>query len=429
MEKNSNKIINAWCSYDIGNSAYNLIISTVLYPIYYSEVTKAYFNSENINFLRIELKNTVLYEYAIALGYLVVILVTLLFSGIVDVGGYRKGFMKIFTYIGALSCSGLYWFTGGNIVFGIVLPALAVVGYAGSLVYYNSFLPIIATKDKHDVISARGFSFGYAGSMLLLLGSLVMIEGFEAFGFNDKLDAVRTSFLVVGVWWAGIAQISFFHLKDYPSHQEKNKGILLQGFREIGEVYKSIKGDRNTGLFLLSFFMFSMGVQTIMLIAPLFGKTELNITGTKLIITVIIIQIVAIVGALVFGKISARYGNKRSLLIMIVIWILSCWYAYFITSEYQFYVLAAFVGFVMGGIQSQARSTFSKMIPKDSNKTASYFSFYSNTEKLAVVLGMASFAFLEELTGNMRLSAILLSVYFILSFIILVRTSLKSTDN
>lgn len=424
LEKNNPKVINAWCSYDIANSAYNLIITTALFPIYYQEVTKQAFGGDMLNFLGLHLKNTVLYDYAIAAAYFLIIVLTPLLSGIADLGGFRKTFMRIFTMIGAASCFLLYWFKGANIGFGITLVALAVVGYAGSLVYYNSFLPIVATPDKQDKVSARGFSFGYAGSMLLLIFNLYTIENYQKFGFDGKLDALRFSFLEVGIWWLLVSQVAFWFLKEYPAKFTFRTSVFSKGFKEMLMVFKSVRKQTSTTRFLLAFWFFSMGVQTIILVATLFGSIELGITGSKLIVTILIIQVLAIVGATLFGIVSSRWGNKLSLSIMLIVWVLVCVMAYFITTDVEFFILAGFVGMVMGGIQSQARSTYSKLIPEDTTDTASYFSFYDITEKFAIVIGMFCFGFIEQLTGSMRNSTLLLSAFFLISLILILTTKL-----
>jgi UMF1 family MFS transporter len=323
--------------------------------------------------------------------------------------------MQMFTFIGAFSCIALYWFNGHNILWGVLFPALAVMGFAGSLVYYNSFLPIIATPDRHDKISARGFSWGYAGSMLLLIINLICIENYRMLGFSGKLEAVRFAFLEVGIWWLVISQIAFRNLKEYNADIDLNRSLFAKGFKEIIKVFKALQNQKKMRLFLLAFLLFSVGVQTIILVATLFGSKELGITGSKLIITILLIQILAIVGATLFGRVSMWLGNKISLIIMLFIWILVSAAAYIIQTDTHFFILAAMVGLVMGGIQSQARSTYSKMIPEDSIDTSSYFSFYDITEKAAIVFGMLSFGFLEQLTGSMRMSAVFLGVLFLLS--------------
>jgi len=426
---NSPKVINAWCSYDIANSAYMLSVNTVLYPIFYQQVTRKAFGSEMVTFIGLNIKNTVLYEYAIALGYFIVILMTLSLSGIADMGGYRKRFMQFFTLLGSLACMGLFFFKGENIMLGLFLPMLAVLGFAGSLVYYNSFLPIIATPDQHDRISAKGFSFGYAGSMLLLIFNIFSLQNYQLFGFSDSLEAIRFSFIEVGVWWLAVSQIAFYYLREEHKVVHWDAGIFARGFHEVFNVFGYIKKHKSMYRFLLSFFFFSMGVQTIIIVASLFGKVELGITDTKLIMTILIIQAVAILGAFIFGRVSTRFGNRTSLLWMLAIWVFICISAYYVHDEYQFYVLSALVGLVMGGIQSQARSTWSKLIPSDTTDTASYFSFYDSTEKLAIVIGMLGFGIIEQITGSMRNSALLLSLFFVVSFLIIAFTKLKKEES
>ncbi len=425
---NSPKLLNAWCSYDIANSAYILSVNTVLYPIFYQEVTKKASGSEMVAFLGMNIRNTVLYEYAIALGYFLVILLTLSLSGIADLGGYRKQFMKVFTFIGSFACMGLFFFTGANLELGLILPMLAVLGFAGSLVYYNSFLPLIATPDLHDRISARGFSFGYAGSMILLIFNIITLQNYQWFGFADGLEAVRFSFILVGIWWLAVAQIAFYYLREERRPVSFKLNLLGKGFHEISAVFRYINQHKTMSRFLLAFFFFSMGVQTIIIVASLFGKAELGITDSKLIMTILIIQAVAILGAFIFGRVSSRFGNRTSLLWMLGIWIFICISAYKVNTEMQFFILSAMVGMVLGGIQSQARSTWSKLIPTGTSDTASYFSFYDSTEKLAIVIGMLSFGLIEHVTGSMRNSALLLSGFFLVSFLIIVFTKLKREE-
>jgi UMF1 family MFS transporter len=323
---------------------------------------------------------------------------------------------------------GLFFFTGENIGLGLLLPMLAVLGFAGSLVYYNSFLPIIATPDRHDRISAKGFSFGYAGSMILLMFNIFSLQNYQLFGFSDSLEVIRFSFIEVGIWWLAVSQIAFYYLREERKAVHWDFTIFTRGFHEVFNVFSYIKKHKTMYRFLLSFFFFSMGVQTIIIVASLFGKAELGISDTMLIITILIIQAVAIMGAFIFGKISTRYGNRTSLMWMLAIWIFICFSAYKVNTEYQFYVLSALVGLVMGGIQSQARSTWSKLIPSNTTDTASYFSFYDSTEKLAIVIGMLGFGIIEHITGSMRNSTLLLSLFFIVSFLIIAFTKLKKEE-
>lgn len=410
---NNTKIIRAWCSYDVANSVYNLIISTVLFPIYYTTVTRQAFSGDTIPVLGMNFKNTVLYDYVIALAYFVVVLLSPILSGIADYTASKKRFMQFFTYLGASACFGLYWFTGQNIGYGLLLAALAVTGYAGSLVFYNSFLPLIASPHRHDSISARGFSWGYGGSVLLLVINIVTIETFSFWGFSDKLQALKFSFLLVGIWWAAVSGFAFVYLKDEPVKGRSKRHFMVNGFHELVLVAKELRQIKDGIKFLAGFFFYSIGVQTIILVAALFGSSELQIPSERMIFTIILLQLVAMAGAHLFAWVSKIKGNRTSISIMLLVWIAVCISAFLIYSEYQFYLLAGAVGLVMGGIQSQSRSAFSKLIPQGTTDTASYFSFYDVTEKLAIVFGMFLFGFTEHLTGSMRFSALVFSLFFI----------------
>ncbi|MEN7548437.1 MFS transporter [Rapidithrix thailandica] len=424
LPKNHPKLVNAWCSYDWANSVYNLIITSTIFPVYYGASTEAIFGDDGIiPFFGWEVKNTVIYSYAISFSFMVIVFLSPILSGIADYSGKKKRFMKFFTYLGSLSCMSLYFFTGENVEYGLLCSVLASIGYAGSLVFYNAFLPEISTQDQMDRISARGFSMGYIGSVVLLLVNLVMITQFETFGFADKTAATKISFLMVGVWWMGFAQIGFYFLKDKPTGHKVSSEVFGKGFKELKKVFGQIQSKQAMIRFLLAFFLYSMGVQTVMLLAPLFGQSEVGMEGDSLILTVLILQLVAIVGAILFAKISDKKGNKFSISITLVIWILVCLLGSMLTSETHFYILAGFLGLVMGGVQSMSRSTYSKMIPNDHPDTASFFSFYDITEKLAIVIGTLTFGFVDQLT-NMRNSLVAMSAFFILGLILLTRAKL-----
>lgn len=421
MARRFTKIQNAWCSYDIANSVYKLLITTVLFPIYYKAVTP-----ENISIAGFMLKNTVLYDYALALAFLAIAFVSPLLSGIADYGGHRKRFMQWFTLLGAASCAAMYLFTGNNMGFGMLVIILAAVGYEGAMLFYNAFLPQITPKDKQDAVSARGYAWGYAGSMILLGINLALVLNYEAFGFSTKLEPVRLSFLQVGFWWFALSWIAFAFLKDSNKGKGLSKELFSKGFRELKQAQKEILQHLVTRRFLWSFFFYSAGLQTLMLVAIMFGQSEIGIEGSKLIITILILQFVAIIGAMFFAFVSRKWGNKQSLISMLFIWLAVCIGGFFVQTVFQFYFLAAGVGLVMGGIQSLSRSTFSKLIPANSNETASYFSFYNFAEKLAIVAGMFTFGFIEHLTGSARNSTLALGSFFIIALIIMWRTPLNS---
>lgn len=425
LEKNNKKLINAWASFDWANSVYNLIVTTAIFPIYYLTVTQEVFGGEEVQFFNLTIKNSVLYSYAISFSFLIIVFISPILSGIADFGGLKKQFMQFFTYLGSLACIGLYFFTGENIEYGIACSVLASIGYAGSLVFYNGFLPEVASNDIMDKVSAKGFSMGYIGSVILLILNLFLYQKYELFGFENGSSATRFGFILVGIWWVGFAQISFYYLKDRGPRKKITSDILGKGIKELKNVLIMVRSKFVMHRFLTSFFLFSMGVQTVMLLAPLFADKEIGLGADEMIIVVLIIQIIAIGGAYFFAFLSKLKGNGFAISTTLIIWVFICISGYFLKDKISFYGLAAFLGFVMGGIQSISRSTYSKLIPSDTNDTASYFSFYDITEKLAIVIGSLSYGLIDQLTGSMRNSMLFMSIFFISGFVMLQIANLK----
>ena len=372
-----------------------------------------------------EVVNTVLYSYSISISFLIVAILSPLLSGIADYGGNKKSFLKFFTLLGSVCSALLFFFNGKNVEFGITCSVLASVGYSGSLVFYNAYLPEITTKDNFDQVSARGYSFGYVGSVLLLVLSFITIEFYEILGFSSELQAVRLSFLLVGVWWLVFAQISFYYLPKTQRSSYPVWKLISKGQQEIMKVVVELRRFRSMKFYLIAFFFYISGVQTIMFLAATFGDKELKIESSKLIATVTVIQLVAIAGAYLFASISKKQGNQRSLLYMLAIWVGVCIAAYFINSEVEFYILATIIGLIMGGIQSMSRSTFSKLIPEGSIDNTSYFSFYDVTEKLAIVVGTFAYGAIEQFTGSMRNSALFLVVFFLAGIVFLLASKIN----
>lgn len=425
MEKNNSRIINAWASFDWSNSVYNLIVTTAIFPIYYLSTTENAFGGENVQFFGLTVVNSVLYTYAIAFSFLVIVFLAPVLSGVADFSGRKKRFMQFFTYLGSLACIGLYFFTGENVEYGIACSILASIGFAGSLVFYNAFLPEVATEDKMDRVSARGFAMGYIGSVILLIVNLVLYMKSDLFGFEDGGAATRFGFILVGVWWLGFSQIAFYYLEDRATGKKITFNILGNGIRELKKVYAVVREKTVMMRFLTAFFIYSMGVQTVMLLAPLFGDKEVGMTADEMIFVVLILQIVAIAGAYFFALVSKFRGNGFAISTTLIIWIFICITGYFLKDKMSFYGLAGLLGFVMGGVQSISRSTYSKLIPEGTKNTASFFSFYDVTEKLAIVIGSFSYGFIDQITGSMRNSMVFMTLFFIGGFVILQFAKLK----
>lgn len=414
--------------YDWANSVYSLVITTTIFPIYYNAVTQNAFHSHEVEFFGTQISNTVLYSYSLSFSFLLIAILSPLLSGIADFGSKKKFFMKFFTYLGGISCIVLYFFTGENIELGISFAVLASVGFAGSIVFYNSYLPLIVSPQRFDIVSAKGFSMGYAGSVILLIINLIMISNPNLIGLSDESSATRLSFILVGLWWIGFAQITFKYLPKDAKSEHDPIFLLKKGYEEIIKVFKSLKHFKYIKRFLISFFFYNMGVQTVIYLAALFGDDELKLPAESLIMTILIIQIVAILGSYAFAKLSGWKGNKVSLIIMVVIWIIVCVYAFFLYTATQFYILGFVVGMVMGGIQSLSRASYSKLIPEDTKDHTSYFSFYDVLEKLSVVIGTFAYGFIEQITGSMRNSTLALSMFFIIGLAFLLWTKIPKTN-
>lgn len=426
LKKGDKKLINAWATYDLANSVYNLVITATIFPIYYKAVTTTKDADGNeisniVSFLGVQFKNTTLYDYAIAFAFLVVAIFSPVLSGIADSGGNKKRFMQFFSYLGSISCALMYFFNSDTLYLGIVLAILACIGFAGSLVFYNAYLPEIAAPEDQDKVSAKGFAWGYAGSAILLIVNLVMVMTRDTGA--EKLRMMQFAFVTVGIWWFAFSQITFYYLPKVNTPESKiAKGnYFLSGYKELQKVWKELKHNPQLIRFLPAFFIYSMGVQTVMLVANHFGSEEIKMEAGQLITTILIIQFVAMLGAYLFSHSSKIYGNIFTLKIATLIWASICLFTYFfVYTAIQFYVVAGLVGLVMGGIQSLSRSTYSKMLPETEDHT-SYFSFYDVCEKMSIVFGMATFGFINEISATMRTPIIALISFFILGFLLLFR--------
>jgi UMF1 family MFS transporter len=430
LQKGDSKLLNAWAFYDWANSVYSLVISSAVFPIFFEALFTD--RSHYIMLLGYSFKNSALISFVTAFAFLVVAFISPLLSGISDYVGNKKSFMKFFCYLGALSCIGLYWFSLENIFLSLLFYFLGLVGFWGSWVFYNSYLPDIAFPNQQDAISAKGFSYGYVGSVILLIVNLAMIMMPDVFGISGTkgeaaMKAMRYSFVMVGIWWILFSQYTYYYLPKGNKIVAANlkKHILFNGFKELKKVWYLLAENSALKKYLASFFVYSMAVQTVMLIATYFGAQEIQWASqsestTGLIICILLIQLVAIVGAMFTSKASAKYGNIPTLIAINAFWIVLCAMAYFITLPIHFYVMAGLVGLVMGGIQALSRSTYSKLLPP-SEDTASFFSFYDVAEKIGIVIGMCVYGIIDQITGSPRFAIVFLGLFFVIGLILLRR--------
>jgi MFS transporter, UMF1 family len=428
---NNPKVVRGWYMYDWANSVYSLVITTAIFPIYYKAVAVSPDGSDMVTFLGFTIQNSVLYTYALSFSFLIVAAMLPILSGAADYTGNKKIFMKFFVWLGSLSCMALFFFETDTLYLGILFSILASIGYSSSLVFYDAFLPEIVTPDRYDQTSARGYSMGYYGSVLLMIICTVLTMNHEMFQFavTDPSEteglAVRICFVLVGAWWLGFSFIPFSILPDNPFNKKPSREIWTKGYDELVKVWRSFKATPDLRRFIAAYFFYNMGVQTVMYLATLFGTDVLHLGTTELIGTVVIIQLVGAVGAGLFSRLSGKKGNRFSLIVMIFIWIWVCVAAYFITNAYHFYFMATVVGLIMGGIQSLSRATYSKLIPENTIDHASYFSFYDVTYNLSIVFGTFSYGLINQITGSMRYSALALAVYFVvgMAFLLIVKSS------
>jgi UMF1 family MFS transporter len=413
IEKGNKRTMNAWAFFDWANSAFALVIAVAIFPAYFLSVVP-----DQVTVLSFTISDSALYSFSISLAYILIICISPILSGIADYAGIRKLFLRLFTYLGSLSCITLFFFVEDKTLLGTTSFILATIGFAGGLVFYNSYLPLITTEDNYDKLSAKGFAYGYIGSVILLLMNLIVINNFDQFGLESKSLAVRVSFIMVGLWWLGFAHIPFRRLPA-DVRTKVHKSFLKKGYLELIKVWHIVKREKNIKRFLASFFFYSAGVQTILYLASAFAEKELVLGVGELILIILILQIVAIGGAYLFAFVSGLIGNKLSITIMLIIWILVCILAYFVQNKIQFYFAAALVGLVMGGIQSLSRSTYSKLIQKDTTDPTSFFSFYDILEKGAIVTGTLMFGIVTQISGDMRSPVLVLTVFFLTGLIIL----------
>jgi UMF1 family MFS transporter len=419
MQTASKKVVTGWAMYDWANSVYNLVITTTFFPAYYAAITSLNNFPDGIYFLGRHFVNTELKDYVLAFGFLIVAIMSPILSSMADYKGNKKNFMRFFCYLGAASCSLMFFFDKDHVTLGLMCFMFAGIGFYGSQVFYNSYLPEIAAEADQDRISAKGYTFGYIGSVLMqMIGFALVIL------MPDNPLPLKITFLLVGIWWVSFAQITFNSLPISSITERKAKHhVLINGFKELKIVWYQLKHMPVLKRYLTAFFFYSMGVQTVMLVAIDFGIKELKLADQKLIITAVIIQLVAIIGAIGMSKLSARFGNINVLILTVLLWIGVCIAGYLISTEMHFYIIASLVGLVMGGIQSLSRSTYSKFMP-ETKDTASFFSFYDVTEKLAIVIGLFTFGFIEGVS-SIRQSILSLVVFFVLGFVWLLLTAAK----
>ena len=433
FHKGEKKVLNAWAFYDWANSVYALVISSSIFPLFYGALFRLD-NKTSASFFGIDTPSESIISYITAIGFLIIAIISPLLSGVADFLGNKKFFLKLFCFIGSLSCMMLYFFNLENLYTGLFFYLLALIGFWGSLVFYNSYLPDIAFPEQQDAVSAKGYSLGYLGSVILLLINLAMIMKGEWFGIDSPMQAMKISFVLVGLWWLGFSQISYRKLPNFRNSNKINSQAFLSGFKELKNIFNQLKNFPVLKGYLGAFFVYSMAVQTVMIIAAYFGEKEVQWESddqrqTGLIVSILLIQLIAVIGAILTSKLSKRIGNLNALILINATWIFICVCAYFVVKPVSFYIVAAMVGLVMGGIQSLSRSTYSKLLPQSTKDTTSFFSFYDVTEKIGIVIGMFIYGVIAQVTGKMQNAILFLIVFFAVGIFLLIKTAKKQANS
>lgn len=426
--KGDKKVLNAWAFYDWANSVYALVISSSIFPLFYGALFRLE-DKESASFFGIETPSESIISYVTAIGFLIIAFISPLLSGVADYLGNKKFFLKLFCFVGSISCMMLYFFDLNNLYISLFFYMMALIGFWGSLVFYNSYLPDIAYPEQQDAISAKGYSLGYIGSVILLIINLAMIMKSELFGFDGPMQAMKFSFVLVGIWWLGFSQISYRLLPNFRNSKKISTQAFFSGFTELKRIFNELKQYPVLKGYLSAFFVYSMAVQTVMIIAAYFGEKEVQWEDNDqrqmgLIVSILLIQLIAVVGAILTSKLSKRIGNIYALIVINTAWIFICICAYFVVKPIEFYIVAAMVGLVMGGIQSLSRSTYSKLLPETTD-TTSFFSFYDVTEKIGIVIGMIIYGVIAQITGKMQNAILFLVVFFAIGIILLIKTAKK----
>lgn len=429
LPKGHPKLLNAWAFYDWANSVYSLVIASAVFPIFY-EMIFSDAKKDFVNLFGMHIKATAMISFVTAFAFLIVAICSPILSGISDYLGNKKVFMRFFCYMGGISCICLYWFDIDNLFWSYTAYFFGLIGFWSSLVFYNSYLPDIAFPEQQDRVSARGFSMGYIGSTILLILNLAMVMFPNTFAIATPKMAMKISFLMVGVWWIGFSHITYYYLpKGNRNDVPLTKDFIFKGLHELKLVWQQLQKNLPLKRYLYSYFVFIMAVQTVMLVATYFGATEIawdtpSQKTTGLIISILVIQLVAVLGAVMTSRASEKFGNINTLIFLNAFWAVLCAFAYFVHTPIQFYATAVFVGLVMGGIQSIARSTYSKFLP-ETEDTASFFSFYDVTEKVGIVIGMTIYGTIDVITGSMRNAIVFLGLFFVIGLILLTRVPKK----
>jgi UMF1 family MFS transporter len=418
--KNDKREIFGWTMYDWANSAFSTTVITVFLGPYLAGIIENVEGTGRFMLLGfIEMTAEGFFPFCVSLSVLLQVFFLPILGAIADYSRLKKRMMMGFAVLGAASTLGLFFVEGNLYALGGLLFIIANLSFGASIVFYNAFLPQIVTDDQRDRVSSRGFAMGYAGGGLLLLLNLILFNFAENLGLSAG-QVARISIASAGVWWLVFGFFAFRRLRERGAERELPHGAtyLSIGFKQLAATLRELRKYPMTVRYLLAYLLYNDGIQTVIVIAALFGAQELGMGISELTLVILMVQAVAFMGALLFGRIAGRLGAKRSVIISLIIWsLISIWAQVSLQSKTEFWLLAAVAAVVLGGSQALSRSLFSLMIPKE--KEAEFFSFYEISERGTSWMGPALFTFVQVRTGSMRTAIFSLIVLFVSGLIIL----------
>jgi len=411
-----------WCMYDWANSAFATVILSAVLPVYFVSLVPE--EGARISFLGFNhiFRASSLWGYAVSCSMLIVAITSPYLGSRADRLSIHRRFLFAYCLFGVLATSFLFFATPGRYLLAAFLFICANIGFAGSNVFYNAFLPKLAANHELDRLSSRGFAYGYIGGGIALLLVFGMIQGYSFLGFADKGAASRAGFLLTGLWWFLFAVPTYLYVRIPASPIMVNS--RHRGIRGYFRIFAEIKKHPSLLLFLIAFLFYNDGIQTIIVVAAIFAREELGLSQVTILSCFLMIQFVAMPGTLLFGRLAEVSGAKRSLYLALFLFILVTIYAYFMNKAWEFWLLGFVIAIILGGSQAVSRSLFSSLIPE--GKHAEFFGFYAISAKFASIFGPLLFALIIDITGSARLSILALTFFFVTGMLVL--TQVKTAN-
>ncbi|SFJ36743.1 MFS transporter [Thermoflavimicrobium dichotomicum] len=408
--------IRAWYMYDWANSAFATTIMAAVMPIYFSKVA-----SQGLS----ETTATAFWGYTQSIALVLIVILSPILGAIADKSHSKKTFLRFFTYLGVAASIFMYTIDQGEWIWACILVTIGTLGFSGANVFYDAFLTDLAPERERDMISSRGYAYGYIGGGLLLTLNLIMILKPEWF-YLTSTQATQLSFLSVGIWWFVFSIPIFRHVHEPEKNDSiqttKPLSLAVDAFKSVGKTIRKIHEFPELIKFLIAFWFFNDGINTIIKMATIYGA-EIGIGETHLIAALLITQFVGIPCTLLFGRVANKLGAKMTLMITLGIYLIIVTLGYFMKNQYHFYALASMVAFVQGGSQALSRSIFSRMVPKNHN--AEFFGFFGLSGKFSSIFGPALFGLVAQSFGSSRSGIISLALFFIIGMIILVFVNIE----